>query len=756
MVGSIAGLFVVIAQVAVPVADQVTIDRSHYEALIAEPTPEPGLTWVQHRQLELTLADDGVHLHGRWTLQGRGADADVVSLWRLLPATAHIQRATWNGAPAGLWTSGDWVTVAAPVGERSVLEVEAQLPPLSQSGGELHLLGATTGTVAVSADSPTVVSTLGAAPVLGQEPLFVTGATDLRIEPRQSSAATRDTVTVGRSAVGLTVGDASITGYARASWIVRRGALDRVALQARGLGADLEVLGDNVERWSRQGDRITVELKAPSNEAVHLQLRWTNPISTGSESTLPIPSLALEDTLSHEATLELARDGEVDAVPRAPGWTPLASQQLPDWGRGLIRGAATAAYRRGNATTGEAGQLELFRFEPVPGPQVVVDIADVTVTTAASGRTLMSARYEITNERADALEITPPPHARLVGAWIAGRRVTVARVGERLRIPLPRSIETVDGLLGFPLLVAFMGESPTWKRSEHRQLPLPKVQAPVNVARVTLRLPRHYRSRLQPGDDPRVVSAFTRGEEVAYGLDNADLIATADVIYRDAIDAWNANDFERARQRLGELEQIGAKSTHQEGLEGNVSMVLTGPLAAAPAIRGKRSREGETEEQLERRIRAQARARAGKLRADQRQHKVKAQALKDAGRYEEAADEYEQAAAATQTLRQLDEDESYEYQFEAEELEADMKANAAAAEARDMLEVQSQLWSGGVFASAARRPAPPLSATAPIVLPQVGERIRYQFLLLEPGAARSVPIDARKRRSFRRRKESSR
>ncbi len=271
-----------------------------------------------------------------------------------------------------------------------------------------------------------------------------------------------------------------------------------------------------------------------------------------------------------------------------------------------------------------------------------------------------------------------------------------------------------------------------------------------------MRLPRHYRSRLEPGDDA-VVESFSRGNEVAYGLDDADLIATADVIYRDAIDAWNANDFDRARQRLGELEQIGAKSENQEGLEGNVEILLTGPLAGAPAVSKKRSSAGlRSEEKMERRIRAQARARAGKMREDQRKQKVKAQALKNEGRYAEAAEQYQQALETTQVLRNLDEDESYDYQFEADQLEAEMEANEAAADAREMLEVQSKLWSGGVFAATERRPAPPLGAIAPIVLPQVGETIRYQFVLLEPGAARSVPIDARKRRSLRRRKESSR
>ena len=188
-----------------------------------------------------------------------------------------------------------------------------------------------------------------------------------------------------------------------------------------------------------------------------------------------------------------------------------------------------------------------------------------------------------------------------------------------------------------------------------------------------------------------------------------------------------------------------------------MEILLTGPLAGAPAVRKKStSWGGGSRDKRARRIRAQAKARSGQAQQEQRQFKEKAQALKSEGRYEEAAEEYQKALDATAALRNLDEEESQDYEFEADQLQMEMESNQAEAEAREQLEYQSKLWSGGGFASTQRRPAPPLSAIAPIVLPEVGETVRYQFVLLEPGATRAVPIDARKRRSPRRRKELSR
>src|SRR5690606_7202953 len=185
------------------------------------------------------------------------------------------------------------------------------------------------------------------------------------------------------------------------------------------------------------------------------------------------------------------------------------------------------------------------------------------------------------------------------------------------RVPLPRSLETVDGLLTVPVVLAFLGEASTSPRRWRDEIALPVVDAPTTVARLSLHLPRHYRSRLRPGEGP-VVDAFTRGETVAFGLHDERSIARADALYRDAVDAWNQNDFERTRERLAALEALGGRSENLSKLRSNVAVVL-GPEPREVIEPGKAftvegvnvsSPVSAKASPASRRIRAQARARA--------------------------------------------------------------------------------------------------------------------------------------------------
>ena len=748
---------ILLAQAMGAPVGQVEIAGSHWQALTQEP-PAEHHEWVERRHLALHLSADGVRVRGKWTLSRRGNAEQALFVVALGPADLRVRKATWNGLPASQWVAERQLMVAGPLSTTAVLEVDAFIPGRPEAGLDLELLRATMGTVEVEAPFDVELSTPEGTPVVPAAGVFVTGARHLRVAKRTPRLTEERAVVVARTAVGLTVGDDAVTGHARVMWLARRGTLVRVALQVAGLGTDLDVMGPNVARWTRDGDHLEVELKSATEMAV-VQLAWTTPIAGSTESTLEIPLLAPQNVLRAESTLELARGGEIDAVPLVPGWDPIAPVQLPDWAQGLVRGQPTAAFRRatGGASTRRA-HLSLYRFEPVPGPAVVVDIADLLVASNAEGTSLLLARYELTNERAPAIELTPPPGAQLLGAWVTGKKAVVAHREGRLRVKLPRSIETVEGMLSLPVTVAFLVDSPAWRRRERRAFTLPRVHAPVNVTRVTLRLPRDYRSHLDPRQEP-VVTTFTRGNEVAYGLSDPDRIAAADLIYCDAIDAWNGNDFGRARQRLEELAQIGASSANQEGLEENM-LLVSGSLARAPAASAKKPKDREDRlserDQKARRIRAQAKARASDTRARQRAHKERAKAFQAAGEYGAAAAEYQQALDETQQLRNLDADESVQYDFETESLAADLEAVEQEASVREQLE-QAQLWDGGPFAAVHKsRPLPRLHAIAPIVVPETGETVRYQFVLLEPGAARSVPIRARRHSPRRRRKESAR
>ncbi|MBN2191892.1 MAG: hypothetical protein JW751_03680 [Polyangiaceae bacterium] len=747
---------------------QVELTRAHFHGLAIDPEKPSACAWARRRELDLVVEPEGIRVHGRWTLVAEGGSLFVGDL---LVEQAHVLRATWNGRSAALWNGDRGPVIVGRVERTATVEVDAYLPSPG-TPARLEVLEAVTGTVAIHSPSPLrVEATDGSVVLPNPDGSFVTGARSLRLAPPVAAAETGGPVALATAGIGLTVEDDVLVTRARVVFTLRRGSLPRFTLRTTGFGEDLDVEGPNVASWTRSGNDLAIELQAPIDSTTSVELRATTPIPNGAESRLPLPHLGSAEAFRFESTLALARTGELDAVPTVADGTTIAAEELPEWGQGLVTGTPTAAYRLGNGA--ETGTLSCLRFLPAPGPPVRVEVADLLYVTAAGGETLLRARYEVTNERATALEVRPPVGARPVGAWVAGKQAPLAAVGTRLRIPLKRSVETPDGLLTFPVVLVLLGPGQRWSRREARDLMLPVVDAPVGVADITVRLPRRYRSLLDPGEQG-VVERFSRADDTAYHLDSKEnaetLVALADTLYADAIDAWNNNEFDRAEQRLKELDAIGASSANQRGLESNLALVRppsspaslkspedhSGEKLAPPAKAGSVALAPAPASADSRRIRAQARARGAKHKTEQRAAKQRARELRDEGKYDEAAAEYARAIEATESLQQLDDAETTTHYYYAAELEAELEAVEDAKVQRQELEASSKmkLWSGGPFAggrgpSPPKASPPPLAGLAPVFLPSAGEEVRYELTLLEPGAARSVHIAARRRRGSR-------
>ncbi len=718
--------------------------------------------WAQRRILRVEVTADGLALRGRWTI---ASDRPTWFAGGLFEPGVHIRSARWDGAPAALWDGSEGVLVVGHVGPKgSVLEVEAFVPGAGVR--DLAVLGATVGEIEVVADEPLRVVASDGTPVLFDRGRFRSGKSELRLQPPEAAPPDDRTIAIAHTGIGLTVADDVVRGRAHLRWVVRKGSLDALELAIANVGDDLELEGVNVESWRRDGDHIRIALREATRTTVDVRLSWTVPLAKKAESELPLPAIEPQSVFRSESSLQLARDGEVDTIPQVGGWSPIATALVPEWGKGLVEGSPTAAYRRAGSGYEGKALLELYRFEGVPGPPLVVEIADLLMATSVEGRMLVRARYEVRNERAPYLEVRPPDGMQLVGAWIAGEEVRASLVSGAWRIPLPRSIETLEGLITFPVVVAMLGEGTAWQRREKRDVALPIVDAPVNVERVTLHLPLAYRSLLDPGDGP-VVAAFTRGEEVGFGLDDDELRGRADAHYRRAIEYWNANEFDKARRELDALDELGAKSNNQSGLRSNVDAVTVSDTPVADAVtpdgsvvapRPVERTLSKVEQQRLRRIKGNVRARAGKLRQRQRVLKTKAKEYKDAGDYDAAAEAYEQAIEETKQLEKLEEDDAAaDYAFEEEELEGELLDTRQQQKARADLESSAprKIYTYVDDIDLVLVPDPELEAPrggAPILVPTAGSPVRYQYLLLEPGARRTVPVHARHASQARRKR----
>jgi hypothetical protein len=647
-----------------PDVDEVELPWALAQELRAAAADDPTATapgpWVAEREIDLQAVEGGLVLQGRWTIVAEQAG------WlagELLGPGIELRSATLDGKAAPVVALPGATMLVAWIDDRQRVElrVRAFVPAKLDDRLALGLLPATRGRLRTAIPGRVAVpvtddesggdeGTGHAGPARLEGDVVWSGAPRLVVQLRDPSGATppaRETLAVAHVGVGLTVGDAEVRGRAHLQWALRQGTLSRVRATVAGVGDDLTVEGPGVATWSRTGDALDVELTAPTSGRVDLELRWTQAIGAGDEARLPLPRIE-PDAWRNESSLQLARDGELEVIPAVDEGTAIAAAELPEWGQGLVEGTPTAAYQRGGSSP--AGALELLRFVPVPGPPTVIDVADYTVATTEEGRVLMKVRYDLRNDRAAHLSVRPPPGLRIIGARV-GLDTALPGKGDdgAWRIPLRRSLETVDGLLSFPVEVILLGEQEPWERRERRELPLPTLDAPIAAARVTLVLPPRYRSRLEPGER-NVVDAFDEGEGLAYGKGvSSDEAAVADALLEEAVQGYLQNDFEGAQRKLEQIEALGVDNANVARLRSNIDV-----------IEGKAEAADKGDVTMQRRVKEQAKARASEDFRRQEALIVEAEKAAEAGDYAEAEAQYQAALDLGGKLAKLEQSESVE------------------------------------------------------------------------------------------------
>lgn len=701
------------------------------------------------RSVRLQRRGERLELRVRWDLD---ADKPGWFAGELVRGDVRVRSVTIGGRPAATAADASATYVAAWIDGPTTLELVADLRGDPSRGPvPLALLAATRGTATVAgeptwrfeAPDPTtgaaihLGASISTAPGLrGSSPAtpgITHGApTELQLVVRTPPVPDASVLAHGRIGVGLFVGDAEIRGRARLQWTLRRGELARVAFVARGVGEDFTVVGPDVREVTRTGDMVQVELQGPVASVVALEATWSQRTPPGEATVVP-PVFELQDASRTDASFELGRDGDVDVVPELPGWRQVAAVQLPAWGRDLIEGTPAAAWTRHG--TAEAGRLQLLRFIPVEAPKVVIGEASFDLASADHGTTLVKARYEVLNERASHLRVVPPPSSRVLAIEVAGTDARVARDGDALLVPIPRSLETMEGLVAIPVVVSLAVTERAWKRREHRELPLPSVDAPIRAVTAKWLLPRDVRATIDVGDDgvasiarapspQRHRRAYRRATKnatmiEAYDFDDGSLggatagpssaepsgsteldQAETDRLLREAQESYNRNEFDDAQLRLDELRDRGLADEDAKKLQSNLDIVnapAPAPIEASP-ISGEMILQSSSSSSstprpekagIFRRIKDQARARGQKQVLENATRKKKAKELRAKGDYAAAEAEYKQVIEENRKLENLEQEESATIDFENDELEAELESTKTEAAARSAIDAQS-------------------------------------------------------------------
>ncbi len=316
----------------------------------------------------------------------------------------------------------------------------------------------------------------------------------------------RPRVVTVESAVGLQAEEGGVEGRAQLRYHVVDGTIDRLRVRIPGGVEQVEVEGQGVAGHAISGDVVEIRLGEAVEGRVVVDLRWRGRAPGPAVGPAPVP-VALDGRGSTYVTLSRGDDSllvptPVKALEAVPAFT------VPAWARGLVPGRPLVVYRSDNAERAELSWQRLA-WSPVDAPPTLVDEARYTVVHAEHGRVHVRAAWQVRNDRNPFLGVTLPPGWEAVGLRVAGRTAEPVRAADgRLLVPLEKSVETLDGLVAFPVELMLVGDEASWTRRGERALQTPAVDAPVAYARWEVRLPAGVEDRKVEGV-PTLVERWT-------------------------------------------------------------------------------------------------------------------------------------------------------------------------------------------------------------------------------------------------------
>lgn len=554
-------------------------------------------------------------------------------------------------------------------------------------------------------------------------------------------------------AVALRVGDDGIEGRAVLHQVVSYGTVNEVVFSVPGGVETLTASGPGVVGATVLGERVVVALSEAVAGVITVNLHFRAAAPGEDQTAAPVPRPLLGRGESH---IVLVRGDDAVLLPD-PGadLDAVSMRDVPLAARGLVPGEPLVSYRVAAGRTVALG-LRQLRFTPVDQPPTFIDDARYTVVHTTHGRAWMRASWQVRNDRNPFLAVDVPAGWQVFGLRVAGQTAEPVRDADgRLLIPLEKSVETLDGLVAFPVELMLVGADAVWSSRGVRALSTPAVDAPIAVARWDLRLPQDVDPRDVIGR-PKVVASWTSGDqtlligrgvkarsEPALPVSDGDGEQLSQEYWNQAYTAYKANAFDEAGRLLQRSLDANPDNPSAQSLRDNVFM-----------LQG-RSAPGEDQTMASNRVRAFAKAKSGGAVLEQAAQEVVLEQALRRGDDAAAAEAAGVLLSLTETLAAVEQDEAVEqkgrlsgYRTQLEELEKRVVIDKKSVDRNAPVPSQAPRLSrarGPVTSAAAPPPPPVVTRSATEIdfdgIDVAGELVKPEgALVLERAKAEFAPL----------------
>lgn len=332
------------------------------------------------------------------------------------------------------------------------------------------------------------------------------------------------------------------------------GTTDRLSL-GLPVGADnVRISGTHPHESRRNGDELTVYFKQQLSGRTTLKLSFDIPRVVGETLSLPAVDV-VEGRVEPGGHLLVFNDAPgILLENRTDGLKPFSDLDLPSAVLGMQSGTPLFIYECVDRAARPS--FDLVTRTPFPLVDTLADRVDMIAVIRPGGDEIVRIRLRIRNNARQHLRTILPAGATVISAEVDHAAVTLSDDGGSILVPLAKSIQTLGGLVPFPVELTYCRKGAPVLADTCRTVDLPEFpDVPAAVVNVMVLYPedagiRSCTSKL------RRVEKFSSPDDGVFYTDagtfhGADARSLLTFNYYDAgYRAYRANNLEQAEKYL--------------------------------------------------------------------------------------------------------------------------------------------------------------------------------------------------------------
>jgi len=390
------------------------------------------------------------------------------------------------------------------------------------------------------------------------------------VEARVSRAATPSL----SPSMAWIVGEKMLSARALLEVTLLSGSAEQLTLLLPERADNIKLTGSDIKEAQASAGQVTAFFKGPLTGRTVLRLSFDMPRAAG--NLLKLPELGIQGgRVDNSGWIAIVKDTGGELLEESNnGAEGVSAAELPEDVKGLLSGTPLYAYRR----TAQRATVVLDHVATTPFPLVdtIADRAEMTCVLRPSGEELWRISYTMRNNRKQFLRVRLPENAQLLTVSVDGKLQQPSRDGTDLLLPLVKSIQTLEGLVSFPVELVYARRRSEDDASPTAKLALPVLQnAPVAVVNLTLLIDKEMAIQDIRGTLSRVTTFSTaNGEGITYGYRTTATPAPLLTRWKEAL---AKNYFQVGYQayrsdQLEEAEAYLAKAQTETGLSPDYSI----------------------------------------------------------------------------------------------------------------------------------------------------------------------------------------